>query len=273
MEDIIKRNNVLVKGEGPLTLMLAHGFGCDQNVWRYFIRAFEQQYRLVLFDYVGSGRSDLEAYNKQRYSTLSGYAQDVLDIIEALGLRDVIFIGHSVSSMIGMKAAIKCPHCFSKVIFVAPSPSYINDGDYVGGMEREDLESLFRMLENNYLGWSSTVAPLIMGNEDRPELGEELTGSFCAMDPDIARDFARVTFFSDCREDLKYLKVPSLTLQCAADMLAPPSVGSFMQQNMSLNTLVQMSATGHCPHVSAPEETIEAVRSYINTVTDGQSNG
>lgn len=266
MENILKKNNVVVKGSGTKTLMLAHGFGCDQNVWRHFIPAFEQEFKLVLFDYVGSGNSDFSAYNPYRYNSLSGYAQDVLEIIESLELTEVIFIGHSVSAMIGLKAALRCPWYFSRMIFVAPSPSYINDGEYEGGMDLEDLESLFRMLESNYLGWSSTIAPLIMGNPERPELGEELRGSFCATDPDIARQFAKVTFFSDCRDDLRNLAVPSLTLQCSADMLAPLSVGRFIQRNMPLNTLVEMAATGHCPHVSAPKETVEAVRKYINQV-------
>jgi sigma-B regulation protein RsbQ len=216
-----------------------------------------------VFDYVGAGQSDLSAYNSSRYSTLDGYAMDVLEIMEALKLSDIIFVGHSVSSMIGVRAALRNPSGFSKLIFVSPSPCYINDAGYLGGMEATDLDGLFAMMDSNYLGWSASMAPLIMANSDQPELGEELASNFCATDPDIAREFARVTFLSDNRSDLQNLRVPSLTLQCAEDILAPLEVGYYMNNHTPKNTLAILKATGHCPHLSAPQETISAIDSYI----------
>jgi sigma-B regulation protein RsbQ len=263
MTDVLKRNNVRIIGNGNQVMMFAHGFGCDQNVWRYLMKAYKNDYQLILFDFVGSGQSDLSAYNASRYNTLDGYAADVLEILETLDLINVIFVGHSVSSMIGVRAAIKQPQYFSQLIFVSPSPAYINDGDYVGGMERGDLEALFAMMDSNYLGWSSSMAPLIMGNPEIPELGEELTANFCATDPDIARQFARVTFLSDNRADLSKLTVPSLTLQCADDILAPLHIGHYIKKHTPKNSLTFMKATGHCPHLSAPVETIEAINSYL----------
>ena len=261
--DVLKRNNVRIIGEGNQTIIFAHGFGCDQNVWRHLIQAYQNRYQLVLFDFVGAGQSDLSAYNSERYQSMDGYVADVLEVIEALALKQVIFIGHSVSCMIGARAALAQPAYFSDLIFVAPSPCYFNDGDYMGGMEKEDLEALFNMMDSNYLGWSGDMAPLIMGNADRPELSGELTANFCATDPDIAREFARVTFYTDCRTDLKSLTVPSLTLQCAEDILAPIVVGQYINQHTPGNTLVLLEATGHCPHLSAPAKTIEAIDGYL----------
>lgn len=272
MADIIKRNNVRVIGEGSKTIIFAHGFGCDQNVWRHLIKAYQNQYQLVVFDFVGAGQSDLNAYNFERYQSLDGYVADVLEVIEALELKKVIFIGHSVSSMIGARAALAQPAYFSHLIFVSPSPCYINDGDYTGGMEKEDLEALFSVMDSNYLGWAGDMAPLIMGNADRPELGGELTANFCATDPDIAREFARVTFYTDCRTDLHALSVPSLTLQCNDDILAPLSVGNYIHEHTPGNTLVILEATGHCPHLSAPDKTIEAIDGYLNSRKEFNDN-
>lgn len=263
MVDVLARNNVRVKGRGKQVMIFAHGFGCDQNVWRYLIKEFENSYRIVVFDFVGSGQSDLAAYDSQRYSSLDGYALDVLEILETLNLKDVIFIGHSVACMIGLKAAVTRPEYFTKMIFVAPSPCYMIEESYNGGMERAHLEALFDVMDSNYLGWSSSMAPLIMGNTERPELAEELNANFCATDPDIAREFARVTFLSDNRADLKMLKTPSLTLQCSSDMLAPIEVGHYIHENTVDNTLVILSATGHCPHMSHPDETIRAISAYL----------
>jgi sigma-B regulation protein RsbQ len=264
MIDILTRNNVRVIGDCGQTMLFANGFGCDQNVWRNLIPAFKGQYQLILFDYVGAGQSDLSAYDSLRYSTLDGYATDILEIIEALSLSDIIFIGHSVSSMIGIRAAIKHPSYFRQLIFVSPSPCYINEESYVGGMDKSDLDGLFTMMDSNYLGWSGTIAPLIMGNSDQPELGDELTANFCATDPDIAREFAKVTFFSDSRADLHNLKVPSLTLQCTQDILAPLEIGYYINQHTPNNKLVILNATGHCPHLSAPTETIRAINTSFN---------
>lgn len=243
--------------------MLAHGFGCDQNAWRYILKAFTEDYKVVLFDYVGAGKSDLTAYSTARYKTLKGYSKDILEICEALELKDVIFIGHSVSSMIGLLAALEQPSYFKKMVFVGPSPRYLNDVDYTGGFERADLENLMDVMDSNYLGWSKSIAPAIMGNAESPHLGEELANSFCATDPDIAKEFARVTFFSDNRQDLCNLEVESLTLQCSEDIIAPLEVGYFIENHTPGNKLILLNAKGHCPHMSAPEETVSAIKSFI----------
>lgn len=245
-------------------MIFAHGFGCDQNVWDDLKEAFLPDYQLVLFDYVGAGQSDLAAYDSRRYSSLGGYAQDILEICDELNLKDTVFIGHSVSSMIGALAAIQQPAVFDKLVFIGPSPRYINDTDYVGGFNREDLQGLFELMDSNYLGWSSMLGPAIMGNPERPELGQALTKNFCATDPDIAREFARVTFFSDSRQDLPKLKVESLTLQCADDIIAPAAVGYYIKEHTPGNSLALMKATGHCPHMSAPQETINLIKAFLN---------
>jgi len=244
-------------------MMFAHGFGCDQNSWQFITPAFEEDYKIILFDYVGAGQSDLSAFDPGKYSSLEGYAEDVLNICEALDLQNVIFVGHSVSSMIGILAANKKPEYFEKMILIGPSPRYLNDQDYIGGFEKHDLENLFEFMDSNYLGWSGSLAPAIMGNADRPELGEFLTTSFCTTDPGIARSFARTTFFSDNREDLKEVKIPTLTLQCREDIIAPEAVGEYVQKNTPQNTLYLMQATGHCPHISEPSETITAIKSFL----------
>lgn len=262
--NVIARNNVHVFGDpsGP-PMLFAHGFGCDQNMWRYLTPAFEKDYRIVLFDYVGSGKSDAGAYDERRYSTLDGYAQDVLDVCEALDLREVIFVGHSVSSMVGVLAAKRAPERFAELILVGPSPRYINDGDYVGGFERADIEGLLDLMDRNYIGWASFLAPVVMKNDERPELTQELQESFCSTDPKIARRFAETTFLSDNRGDLAEVPVPSLILQCAEDAIAPVEVGVYLSRNLPSSTLRMLKATGHCPHVSHPGETIEAIREYL----------
>jgi sigma-B regulation protein RsbQ len=262
-KSVIQRNNVRVFGQGTQPMVFAHGFGCDQNMWRYVTPAFEQDYKIVLFDYVGAGRSDKGSYIPERYATLEGYAKDVLDICEELKLNDVVFVGHSVSSMIGMLAAIEQPKYFSKLIMIGPSPSYINDVNYIGGFERKDIEGLLETMEKNYIGWANFLAPNIMGNKERPGLGEELTESFCSTDPVIARQFAEATFFSDNRSDLKKNRVPSLVLQCSEDIIAPLEVGEYLDTNLPMSTLRVMKATGHCPHMSEPEETIRLMTEYL----------
>lgn len=265
MKDILKRNNVKIIGNGENVILFAHGFGCDQNSWQFIVDAFYDDYKTILFDYVGAGKSDLSVYDSFKYSTLNGYAQDILDICQVLQLNNVTFVGHSVSSMIGLLAAKKNPEYFKRLVFIGPSPRYLNDEGYTGGFERADLENLFEFMDNNYLGWSSALAPAIMGNPERPELGEFLTNSFCSTDPDIARQFAKVTFFSDNRADLKDLKVESLTLQCSDDIIAPMSIGHYMKENTPGNSLVIMGATGHCPHISEPGKTITAIKNYIES--------
>jgi sigma-B regulation protein RsbQ len=257
------RNNVKLFGRGTQPMLFAHGFGCDQNMWRFMTPAFSEEYRIVLFDYVGSGKSDRSAYDATRYASLDGYAKDVLEICEALDLHDVIFVGHSVSSMIGLLAAKQQPERFSKLVMVGPSPRYINDRDYVGGFEREDIEGLLDLMDKNYIGWANFLAPVVMKNAERPELGAELEESFCSTDPKIARRFAEATFFSDNRDDLRDAPVPSLILQCSEDAIAPLEVGQYLSRMLPNSTLRVMKATGHCPHMSHPEETIGAIRDYL----------
>lgn len=264
MTDVLRRNNVKVSGHGERPMVFAHGFGCDQNMWRYVTPAFEDDYRIVLFDFVGSGGSDLGAYDPERYGSLQGYADDILEICEALGLRDVVLVGHSVSGMIGVLAALERPDVFGALILIGPSPRYIDDEpDYVGGFKRADIEELLETMEKNYIGWANHLAPAIMGNPDRPELGEEMVESFCSTDPVIARRFAEVTFLSDNRADLPGVEVPSLVLQCAQDIIAPTAVGEYVAGRMPRSTLHYLEATGHCPHMSAPAETIAAIREYL----------
>lgn len=245
-------------------MMFAHGFGCDQNMWRFITPAFENDYRIILFDYVGSGRSDLEAYRPERYASLDGYVQDVLDICGELDLSDVIFVGHSVSSMVGMLASIREPERFDRLILVGPSPCYIDDPpEYTGGFKREEIEGLLDMMDKNYIGWASFLAPVIMKNDERPELAEELQASFCSTDPKIARRFAEATFFSDNRADLPAVGTPSLIMQCSEDAIAPGVVGEYLHRHLPHSTLRFMKANGHCPQMSHPDETITVIREYL----------
>lgn len=261
---VLERNNVVQHGAPDAQpMMFAHGYGCDQNMWRHVWPAFADEYRIVLFDHVGYGGSDHSAYDPERYSSLDAYAQDVVAIAEALDLRDVVFVGHSVSSIIGVLAANRASERFARLVLVGPSPRYIDDGEYTGGFSREDIEGLLESLESNYLGWSSQMAPVIMGRPDRPELGEELTNSFCRADPEMAAQFARVTFLSDNREDLERVRVPALVLQCAEDAIAPRPVGEYVHERLPDSELVLLEATGHCPNLSAPEETVAAIRSFV----------
>jgi sigma-B regulation protein RsbQ len=262
--DVLARNNVKVSGDPAAPPMLfAHGFGCDQNMWRFVAPAFEATHRVVVFDYVGFGASDHAAWDERRYATLDGYARDMLEICQALDLTDVVFVGHSVSSMIGVLAAKAQPERFSRLVLVGPSPRYVDDDGYAGGFTRADIDELLDSLESNYLGWSSAMAPVIVGNPDRPELGEELTNSFCATDPDIAAHFARVTFLSDNRADLEAITTPSLVLQCSDDAIAPQSVGEYVHERLLRSTLVYLEATGHCPNLSAPDELISEIRDFL----------
>jgi sigma-B regulation protein RsbQ len=263
--DVLARNNVKVSGDpdGP-AMLFAHGFGCDQNMWRFVAPAFEATHRVVVFDYVGFGESDQDAWDEERYATLGGYAQDVLEICDELDLTDTVFVGHSVSSMIGVLAANAEPARFDRLVLVGPSPRYVDDDGYVGGFTREDIDGLLDSLESNYLGWSSTMAPAIVGNADRPELGEELTNRFCRADPAIAAHFARVTFLSDNRADLAAVQTPTLVLQCSDDVIAPQAVGEFVHERIGGSELVHMQATGHCPNLSAPDELVAAIRAFLD---------
>lgn len=262
--NVIQRNNVVIRGneKGP-AIMFAHGFGCDQNMWRYIVPAFEETHKVVLFDHVGAGRSDLTAYSREKYDTLDGYADDIIEIIVELSLRDIIFVGHSVSAVMGIIAADKKPELFSNLILVAPSPSYINDGEYIGGFTKNQIEELLESLDNNHLGWSMAMAPVIMANNDRKELSDELANSFCMTDPDIARHFARTTFLTDKRTILAMAKTPALIMQCSNDVIAPREVGDYMHRQMTHSKIVYMKATGHCPNLSAPEETVALIKEYL----------
>jgi sigma-B regulation protein RsbQ len=244
-------------------MVLAHGYGCDQNMWRHLIPAFEKDFRLVLFDHIGHGRSDAAAFDRARYSSLEGYADDILSICESLAIHDAVFVGHSVSAMIGILAARKDRTRFSRLVLVGPSPRYVNDADYVGGFTREDIDGLLDFLDSNFLGWSSTMAPVIMGNADRPALSEELANSFCRTDPEIAKHFARVTFLSDNRADLASVQVPTLILQCSQDAIAPEAVGRYCEAHIPGSTYIQLRASGHCPHLSDPAETIAAIQPFL----------
>ncbi|MFC4017103.1 alpha/beta fold hydrolase [Micromonospora sp. GCM10011542] len=258
------RNNVKVMGSGTgRTLVFAHGFGCDQNMWRFVTPRFVEEHQVVLFDHVGAGNSDLSAYRPARYSSLQGYAEDVLEILRELDLHDVVFVGHSVSATIGVLASVAEPERFSRLVLVGPSPRYVDDDGYRGGFSRADIDELLESLDSNYLGWSAAMAPVIMGNPDRPELGSELTNSFCRTDPTIARQFARATFLSDNRSDLPSVTVPSLVLQCSNDVIAPYEVGEYVHHHLPGSRLVVLKATGHCPNLSAPEETADAIQAFL----------
>lgn len=261
---ILARNNVNVYGNGKRHMIFAHGFGCDQTMWRFVAPAFAENHRVVLFDYVGSGKSDTTAYNIDKYCTLSGYVQDLLDVCEELEVKDAIFVGHSVSCMIGLLASIREPDRFGKMIMIGPSPCYLNDPpDYFGGFEKADLLGLVELMNRNDGGWARFLAPLVMNNPNRPHLSTELEKSFCSSDPDITRRFAIATFFSDHRDVLPDVTVPSLILQCTDDAIAPLAVGNYLCSHLANSELVVMQAAGHCPHVSHPEETVRKIREYL----------
>jgi sigma-B regulation protein RsbQ len=263
-DDVPSRNNVRTFGRGAQPMLFAHGFGCDQTMWRFVAPAFAPDYRVVLFDYVGMGGSDVAAYEPARYATIDGYVEDVLDVCRALDLRDVVFVGHSVSAMVGVVAATREPDRFARLVLIGPSPRYVDDPpDYVGGFTRADIDELLETMDRNYVGWAHALAPAIMQNDERPELGQELTDSFCATDPVVARRFAEATFLGDNRADLPQVRVPSLVLQCSSDIIAPRRVGEYVHRHLPGSTLRVMRATGHCPHMSAPEETITLMREWL----------
>ena len=259
----ITRNNVRVSGSGTTTMMFAHGFGCDQNMWRLLQPQYAARFRTITFDLTGSGNSDLSAYDKTKYGTLDGYATDVIEILDEVAAGPVIFVGHSVSAMIGMLANLRAPSKFAAQVMVGPSPCYINDGTYIGGFSRGDIDGLLDTLDSNYLGWSSNMAPVIMGAPEQPQLGEELTNSFCRTDPEIAKHFARVTFLSDHRADLPRLEAPTLIIQCSDDVIAPVAVGEYMQRTLPRGTLALIENVGHCPHLSAPSPCTSAIDAFL----------
>ena len=260
---VLTRNNVKVEGRGMPAMVFAHGYGCDQHMWRFITPAFEDDYRIVLFDHVGSGQSDLSVYDRTKYSSLDGYADDVLEICAELDIEHGVFVGHSVSAMIGILAAIREPERFDDLVLIGPSPRYINDDTYLGGFSEQDIRELLEFQDRNYLGWSSTLAPVIMGNNDRPELSDELNNSFCRTDPEIAKQFAAVTFLSDNRADLPKLQARALVMQCSEDAIAPTQVGEYVHRELPNSAFTMLNATGHCPHLSAPDETIAAMKAFL----------
>lgn len=263
MENIVVRNNVTILGQGDQLLIFAHGFGCDQNMWRFITPAFMDKYKIILFDYVGSGNSDINAYSSEKYQSLQGYVQDLLDIIETLSLQNSIFVGHSISAMIGLLASIQHPDYFKKLIMIGPSPCYLNDDGYRGGFERSDIEELLDMMEMNFTGWASYMAPIAMSNPEQPALTQELKQTFIAADPIIAKEFAEVTFLSDHRSELPKVSVPSLIIQCSEDSIVPIGVGDYLHQHLKNSTLQLMEAKGHYPHISHPNETIQCIADFL----------
>jgi sigma-B regulation protein RsbQ len=261
---VLTRNNVVLSGvPGAPAMVFAHGFGCDQSMWRFVAPAFEATHRVVLFDHVGAGGSDLSAYDPSRYGSLEGYAQDIVQILEELDLGPVVFVGHSVSAMMGALAAAEHPDLFDRLVLVGPSPRYIDDEGYRGGFSAAEIDELLETMDDNYLGWSAFIAPVIMGNPGRPELGEELTNSFCRTDPAIARRFARTTFLADNRVDLARVRTPALVLQCREDVIAPPEVGRYVHEHLVGSELVLLDSVGHCPNLSAPDQVIDAISAYL----------
>lgn len=264
-ERIRIRNNVKVIGTGSKTLMLAHGFGCDQNMWKYLTPALRDKYTLVLFDYVGSGRSQLADFSEERYSSLEGYAWDVLEICDAFNLRGLHFIGHSVSCTTGMLAAIARPELFASQVMICPSPCFLNvPPDYHGGFEQADLEELIDLMDRNYLGWSSYMAPLAMGTESSDLLVGELSDSFCSTDPVVAKSFARATFFSDYRHMLSQANHPTLILQSKVDALANEDVGRYINAHMPGSTLQILASEGHCIHMTHPDLVREQLTAWLD---------
>ncbi len=259
-----KKHNVQILGKGKKTILFVHGYGCDQNMWRFITPAFETSYKIVLIDLVGSGHSDLDAYDFDKYNSLQAHADDIIGLIEELGLKDVVLVGHSVSAMIGALASIKNPAVFDCIIMIGPSPRYISDHSYDGGFSKESIDELVEALDSNYLGWSSAITPVIMGNPERPELAQELKNSFCRNNPEIAKHFARVTFLGDNRVDLENITVPTLILQSSSDVIAPLHVGNYVQQHIKDSQITLLKARGHCPHLSEPEETIQSIKKFLS---------
>ncbi|MFL3661501.1 MAG: alpha/beta fold hydrolase [Polaribacter sp.] len=263
LEKLLKQNNVTIHGAGSKVMFLVHGYGCDQNMWRFITPHFKDTYKIILIDLVGSGDSDENAYHSDKYSSLEGHADDIIKICDALNLEDICMVAHSVSAMIATLAAVKRPELFKKLIMIGPSPRYINEGSYFGGFDQKDIDELLETLDANYLGWSSAMAPVIMDNLDRPELAAELEASFCQNNPEIATHFAKVTFLGDNREDLKKLTTDTLILQSRTDAIAAIEVGQFVNKNIANSKLVILETIGHCPHLSAPNQTIEAMKNYL----------
>jgi sigma-B regulation protein RsbQ len=261
--NVLARNNVSIAGAGEKTIMLCPGYGCSQEVWRHIVDRVSDSYKIILFDNVGSGKSDLDAYDYTKYGTLHGYADDVIEILEELDPGKVTFVGHSVGGTIGMLAVAKRPELFSKLVMIGPSPRYVNDPPYIGGFDQDQMDGILSMLDSDYTGWANTFGPIIMGNPERPELGQELIDNFCSVKPEIGKHFGRVTFLSDNREDVPKVRIPTMILQCSEDVIAPLEVGQYLTRNMPVSTLQILQAKGHCPHLSFPDEIAEKIRGFV----------
>ncbi len=263
----LRKNNVSISGSGSKTLVFVHGYGCDQSMWRFVAPQFELSHRVVLYDLTGMGQSDLSEYDFKAYRTLQRHADDLTAILEDLEVSDGVLIGHSVGATIACLAALKCPERISALALVAPSPSFMNDAAYTGGFDREALEGLVNLMDENFLGWTSRVTPTIAGEDRAGETAAELTQSFCRTDPAIAKHFGRITFLADHRADMKRVEAPAAIIQCTDDALAPVDVGVWLSENMKRGTLKFIEATGHCPHMTEPAKTTEAIREFL-AVTD-----
>ena len=263
--DVLTRNNVAVLGEGNITVLLANGFGCDQNMWRFLLPYIKGDYKIILFDYVGSGKSDVSQFQQHKYHTLDGYAEDILDVCNALSLNNVYLVGHSVSSIIGLLAAIKKPEYFAKLVMVWPTPCFLNfPPEYFGGFDEADLHELLGLMDKNYIGWAEYLAPLVMGVNNSEMLTDELSSSFCSTDPLIAKSFAKATFFSDHRENLSQVIHPTLIFQSDDDALAAKSVGEYMQNEMQNASIEIIKGEGHCLHMTHPEKIAPLLIKYLN---------
>ncbi|WP_066340396.1 alpha/beta fold hydrolase [Azohydromonas lata] len=260
---IFSQHNVKVIGNQAASIVFMHGYGCDQQVWRHVAPAFAQDHRIVLFDLLGSAASNSGTFDRHKYANLEGYARDLIEVCRAADLKRPVLVGHSISAMIAIVAARMAPDLFDRLVLLAPNPCYLKDGNYDGGFSREDIDQLLDTLDSNFFSWAHMMAPVIMNAPERPELAEELANRFCAMDPRVARHFAKVTFLSDCRHELSHVQLPCLVLQCSDDALAPLHVGEYLCEQLPHAELVVMRATGHCPHLSAPQETIELIRRYL----------
>ncbi|UFT99304.1 alpha/beta hydrolase [Radiobacillus kanasensis] len=267
--DILTRNNVNIKGNGKQPIIFAAGFGCDQTVWNPILESFEKDYRIILFDYVGLGKSDISAFDSVKYGNLSGYVQDVLDVCSALDLKNAIFVGHSVSSMIGILASLQKPEYFSQLIMIGPSPCYLNDPpEYFGGFEEEDLKGLVNLMEKNYIGWANAFSATLLNNSERSDVANELEDRFCSTEPAVIRAFAQACFFGDNRNDLPHVTVPSLIMQCSEDVIAPRNVGEYLAKHLPSSTITFMNAIGHCPHMTDPVETALIIRDFLESNTE-----
>jgi sigma-B regulation protein RsbQ len=263
-ENILKRNNVKVIGKGDQPMLFIHGFGCDQNMWRFVTPAFEERYKIILIDLVGCGKSDDSAYDPEKYDTLQGHVNDVLEICSVLALKNVILVGHSISANISLLSSISNNKIFEKLILVCPSPKFLNEDGYTGGFDQKDIDGLIDAIESNYLGWSKAIAPVIMSNVERPELSNELEKSFCSNNPEIAIHFAKVTFLCDNRNALEKVKTKTLVLQSKTDNLAAVSVGEYVHDNIKNSVFKILETDGHCPHLSHPNETILAIKEFLS---------